>query len=753
MSDKLLTFIDLIKKKGKDPNRISVLLGEIIESKAVISRKEIIDFILTNKRLGYHTTPNDIAEFMAEIGRIFDPRSIIDISCGLANTLAFVDYSEDLTGIEIDSEIISLTKYLLPELNLILADSLKYEFARKYDLVISNFPYGIDIRESGQRLPIEALFIKKALEILKPGGTLVCLLPDTFLKIKLCERLREEILLNNSLEMVIQLPAGIIQNSYIIPAIVVIRREEQTGSVYLTNYSEKENIIENYTNKKGNFWILKENLRNNWDPQYHIPAKWNADKFLENSETVRLAEMAEVFLGCGFQTKQMKSEGEILYLRARNILKGSLNFFPDDKYVSLKDIPSDYNKAIIKPGDILVSRLFKPDAKVYIYKSTDPPAIASNIIFILRSSNSDYLATFLNTEGGRNILKEQIRRETEGHIAPVISGEGLRNMRIPIIPIGNLNQLGDRFIKIAEEDKLLELKDDLSTLIKEIEGQKRQNSETLEKLNLIVNRFNAIENQLNLVSEKLDSILSGIKSLSDRFNETRQLKRSADEIINRLYLLIDEKLDPLSSEAETRYEFYIQEIKQWLERWDSLEPGSKHFIPQAEFLYDQLARIKEADYSPFIVQYSRALENEILIKLFHAYHMHLISGNVDRNELTIYDIEIPSTQKFAKFIRADIRAYTLGDMNFILKLMKRGGKTLAGSRLLQDFKSFSTRYFEANVFEREFLDKITIIVDNYRNKAAHPNVLSNQIAQEFHNKIKECLSTLMDNYKTSANLN
>jgi len=126
---------------------------------------------------------------------------------------------------------------------------------------------------------------------------------------------------------------------------------------------------------------------------------------------------------------------------------------------------------------------------------------------------------------------------------------------------------------------------------------------------------------------------------------------------------------------------------------------------------------------------------------------------VDRNELTMYDIEIPSTQKFAKFIRADIRAYTLGDMNFILKLMKRGGKTLAGSRLLQDFKSFSTRYFEANVFEREFLDKITIIVDNYRNKAAHPNVLSNQIAQEFHNKIKECLSALMDNYKTSANLN
>jgi predicted RNA methylase len=746
-SDEFLDVINKIRKGGEDPFNITILLREIQESKIKISRNEILEFIISNKRLGYHSTPNDLAEFMSEIGRLYNPQSVIDISCGLANTLAYIDYSDDLTGVEINSEIISLTKFLLPDLNLILADSLKYEFKKKYDLVISNFPYGMDITEAGRRFPIDSLFVKKAIGILKPGGTLVCILPDVFLKMKIYEKTREEIIKNFSLEMVIQLPLSIIQNSYIIPAIVVIKKEKQREKVFLTDFTEKEKIIENYLEKKGKLWIPNANLNNNWDPQYHAPEKKSILDDFENINSKPLSEMAEVYLGCSIYSKNLKPSGEILYLRSNNIIKGQLSINSDNKFLFLKDIPLGFNNVIIKQGDILVSRIFQDEPKVYIYKSTDPPSIASNSIYILRSFNSDYLASYLNTEKGNIVLREQIRKETSGHFAPVISIEGLKSIRIPIIPLENLNQLGDGFINIAEEDKLLELKEELKTLIKEIQGQKKQNSDTSAKLDLMSNRFDVIDTRLNVLAEKLDSILLAIKSLSSDFKEVKLLNRDEEEIINRLYVLIDEKIGLISTETEKKFEFYVKEIKCWLDRWDDLEFGSKQFVPQAEFLYDQLAKIQDADYSPFIVQYSRALENEILIKLFQAYHQYLISSNIDRIELIKSDLENSNTNKFARFIKVNNTAYTLGDMNFIMKLMKEGGNTLAGSRLLKDFKSFSGRYFQTNVFEKEFLDKVSLIIEKYRNKAAHPNILSGEIAREFHLLIKDCLVDFLGKYK------
>lgn len=751
-SHPFLRIIDKIKREGKDPFNLNILLKYIRGSGVIVSRDEVLSFILSNKRLGYHSTPNNIAELMAEIGSIFKPESVIDISCGLANTLAYVDYTNDLTGIDIDGEIISITKYLLPELNLINADSLRFNFKRKYDLVISNFPYGFDLNETGHKTSIEALFVNKALTLLNSGGVLVCILPDVFLKTKTYEKVRENILNNFSLEMVVQLPAGIIQNVYIIPAIVVIKNKKQREKVLLTDYNAKENIIENYTNEKGKSWIKAGELKNNWDPQYHL----QENNFIRDHEFLKskpLSEMADVRLGCMLNTKDLKPEGEILFLRPKNIIKGSFNLTEDDKYLRFRDVQGRYKNFIVKPGDVLISRIFKNEAKVYVYKSTDPPAVASNTIYIVRSYNSDYLASYLNTENGNKVLREQIKQGTEGFIAPVISAEGLRNIKIPIIPMRDLNQLGDNYINSAEEKKLQEIKEELRIIISDHQELKKHGLENSAKLDLMSNRFDAIELRLKELDDKLDSILLTLNKLATDFKDTRQLKRGEDEIINRLYLLIDEKMKLMKSETDKNYEFYIREIKHWLDRWDDLESESKQFVPQAEFLYDQLAKLKDADYSPFIVQYSRALENEILIKLFQAYHKYLIASNINRIQLTIDDMESSNTKKFAKFVRSDIRTYTLGDMSFIMQLMKDGGKTIGSSKLLQDFKLFSNKYFEIHVFEKEFLEKVTLIVEKYRNKAAHPNILSNEIAQEFHIRIKECLSALMGNYKSMADSN
>lgn len=73
--------------------------------------------------------------------------------------------------------------------------------------------------------------------------------------------------------------------------------------------------------------------------------------------------------------------------------------------------------------------------------------------------------------------------------------------------------------------------------------------------------------------------------------------------------------------------------------------------------------------------------------------------------------------------RRDKKYYTLGDMNFIMSLLKEDGNTLKASKLLQHFRQFALQYFEKRIFEKRFLADVNTITTQYRNKAAHLSVL------------------------------
>jgi hypothetical protein len=99
------------------------------------------------------------------------------------------------------------------------------------------------------------------------------------------------------------------------------------------------------------------------------------------------------------------------------------------------------------------------------------------------------------------------------------------------------------------------------------------------------------------------------------------------------------------------------------------------FLPSAEHLYDELERIDADDFSPFVVQYCRSLENEILLKLFSAYHDDLRGRIADILAFVAWDLaeETPKMQRksarFAESVKKDDRRYTLGDMNWVMQLI------------------------------------------------------------------------------------
>lgn len=192
---------------------------------------------------------------------------------------------------------------------------------------------------------------------------------------------------------------------------------------------------------------------------------------------------------------------------------------------------------------------------------------------------------------------------------------------------------------------------------------------------------------------------------------------------------------------------YIPLVCSWLTGWEKLDKASQLFLPQAELLFDNIARTSGQDYSPFIIQYCRALENELLTKLFASYADDLYGRQSNMAEFLAADIGNKKTGKFAKALQRSENNYTLGDMNFIMGLMKAHGQTLQGSTLLRDFRGFTIYYFSERIVDKSYLDQIEKINRDFRCKAAHPNVLDAEVAERCRQQVRSCLNELILNYR------
>ncbi len=252
---------------------------------------------------------------------------------------------------------------------------------------------------------------------------------------------------------------------------------------------------------------------------------------------------------------------------------------------------------------------------------------------------------------------------------------------------------------------------------------------------------------------EITKLQRGISDLTEHLLSLKRLmnigeddEERVEKAIEQMQHWITTSVDNQSKSADS----YIGVVCSWLTGWEQLDKASQSFLPQAELLFENIARTKGEDYSPFIIQYCRALENELLTKLFAAYTDDLHRRHQDVNGFLVKDSNDEKTGKFAKAVQKRESAYTLGDMNFIMGLMKEGGQTLGRSALLKDFRSFAVRYFSERIVDKTYLDQIEKINKDFRCKAAHPNVLDSAVAQHCRDQVRACLNELILNYKGGA---
>lgn len=331
---------------------------------------------------------------------------------------------------------------------------------------------------------------------------------------------------------------------------------------------------------------------------------------------------------------------------------------------------------------------------------------------------------------------------------------GLGAMAVPAIKILSKSfAKSDRNVTEKEIKKYESVKDFDFEFTTDLIVNMARNMEKMDK------KLDSIMATTERTEEKLDQVLVLVNEMQDEFKRVKNLPSEIDEKMVHMVRCIDAKLDKIFTRTNN-VDQYIEIVKTWLRfEWDILDALSQKYLPSAEYLFENLAEQADADLSPFIIQYCRTLENEMLNKIFRAYLKDLKDGKVDIEKEFALDFERKAdgspknanTFKLANYVKKcldkDERAwfFELGTMETDLRYL--AGKTVERSPVLKSLKNFICRYFDENILGKEFLDSLKKITENYRNRAAHPNIITLEEATEARIEIRKYIKYFLELYK------
>lgn len=262
---------------------------------------------------------------------------------------------------------------------------------------------------------------------------------------------------------------------------------------------------------------------------------------------------------------------------------------------------------------------------------------------------------------------------------------------------------------------------------------------------VISQNYNSVIFNINQVIE----LQSKVNELNKKIIEIKQEKSLKSKGLETILFAMEERIDKSSIlEDPDLKNKYIEIAKKWLIDWTKLEELTKEFIPSGELLLDFFHQTQINDYSPFVLQYCRGLENEILMKLFSSYNDDFNGRIKNVDEFLADDITIDNKTKiFATRLKSSNKRYSLGEMLYILKMLNPISKTFQRSKLLQDFKDFTLTYFNEEILDSSYLQQIDTITNDFRNKAAHPSLLDLNLALDCQKAVQKCINSFILNYK------
>ena len=150
------------------------------------------------------------------------------------------------------------------------------------------------------------------------------------------------------------------------------------------------------------------------------------------------------------------------------------------------------------------------------------------------------------------------------------------------------------------------------------------------------------------------------------------------------------------------------------------------------------------DYTPFVHGFAKALENEILLKLFNEFLKYSKKNEINLNYIISDKINKGTITVFRTFLkRGDLDSFlSLDKMRFIVSAIFSETE----DELLLTFRPVYLKYFNQmkSVFSKNGeINKLKII----RNKGAHTKSIGKEIANDFYILFKSTFNRVINNYK------
>ena len=497
-------------RERRQPIEIKTILHLINQKNWIFSKDEVLETIANYfGSMSIICTPNTIAELILAIGKVYMPKTIVDICCGPGNVLSYFSNLETIKGLEINSNTTQIAQFINPNADIINADTLKYDFGNvKYDLVVGNLPFGT---RTNDKKSLEIELIKKGLNLLDDNGVAIFVVPEGLITNSVASEFRHELLSNFALDMVISLPAGNFPSTFLQTSILVLRNGKPNEDIYMPDFMNNPiEIVDSFKQHQGNTYIPTSKITDRLDRNHYLSLKAIEDVF-KGHDLIKLSDVSEIIKGKALDTKNFATKG--IYWSFNRKDKNGRNFI---------DIITD-ERCILKPDDIVV-HLIGPNNKIYFYKEQETKTVITNNYAIIRpAKDNKYISTYLRTEDGKNLLLQQINRHLIGTTMPHLNISSLSNIEIPLLPLAELNQLVSKTIKLNDETRCFLLKSSECVKNKQYDSAreyiklafKNSDSEEIQHTNVYLENIENVE-QLERKDQEKDRLH---KALHDKEKE------------------------------------------------------------------------------------------------------------------------------------------------------------------------------------------------------------------------------------------
>ena len=129
---------------------------------------------------GQFFTSYNLANWIMNCLKPKDNDLISDLTCGHGAFINSAPNEINFYGCELDFNSYLVSKYLYPDAKLVNKDIREYFPKITFDYIVGNPPYGLTWRDHQKDYSSELYYCIKAHELLKPGGILAIIVPDSF---------------------------------------------------------------------------------------------------------------------------------------------------------------------------------------------------------------------------------------------------------------------------------------------------------------------------------------------------------------------------------------------------------------------------------------------------------------------------------------------------------------------------------------------------------------------------------------------